>query len=291
MPITADTRIVALLGSPVSHSLSPVIHNAAFEAAGLNLRYVAFDVSAESLEEAVNGLRSLGAVGANVTIPLKRDVARFVDALSPVARETGAVNTLVFRSGIGGPVRIEADNTDVAGFLRALELHRDTLTGKPVLVLGSGGSARAVIFGLARQHAPNSITVAARSRESAAGLVRQFAKRGIDIDAIGFAQASEAAGHVALVVNATPVGMYPNVERSPLPPGTLGRGQIVYDLVYNPVETLLLKQSRDAGATVIGGTDMLLAQAAESFLLWTGVDMPAAAARNALNDAIQQQHR
>jgi len=285
--IDASTRLVALIGSPVSHSLSPAIHNAAFSAAGLNLRYLSFDVTPVSLESAVAGLRSLGAVGANVTIPLKRDVARFVDSLSPVARATGAVNTLIFRADGTSRIRVEGDNTDVAGFVRSLDPHREGLMGKPVLVLGAGGAARAVIYALARQHAPDSITIAARSRQSILSLMRQFEKRGIVIDAVPFDQASAVAAHAALVVNTTPIGMYPDVDASPVADGAIANGQIVYDLVYNPTETRLLRESRARGATAIGGTDMLLAQAAESFRLWTGVEMPALAARDALEGAIQ----
>lgn len=286
--IDAGTRLVALIGSPVSHSLSPTIHNAAFAAAGLNIRYVAFDVTPIDLEAAVGGLRALGALGANVTIPLKRDVARFVDSLSPVARASGAVNTLVFKADENSRIRVEGDNTDVSGFVRSLDEHRENLIGKPVLVLGAGGAARAVTYALARQHAPESITIAARSRQSILSLMRQFEKRGIVIDAVPFDQAAIVAANAALVVNTTPIGMHPNVDASPLPDGVVGKGQIVYDLVYNPTETRLLRDSAANGAITIGGTDMLFAQAAESFRLWTGVEMPEQAARAAIEAELRR---
>jgi shikimate dehydrogenase len=284
--IDASTRLVALLGSPVAHSFSPRLQNAAFAAAGLNIRYVAFDVPPDSLSTAITGLRALGFLGANVTIPHKREIARYVDVLSPVARATGAVNTLVFRADSSGRIRVEGDNSDVGGFLHALEVHRPSLSGKPVLVLGAGGAARAVVHGLARQHSPSAITIAARTREAALQFMKQFEKRGITIDAVPFELASDAASRSALIVNATPIGMHPQTEVSPIDSRAIGSGQTVYDLVYNPAETLLLRNARACGATTIDGVEMLLAQAAESFRSWTGAEMPLTSARAALEEAI-----
>ena len=284
--IDASTRLVALLGSPVSHSLSPRLHNAAFAAAGLNIRYLAFNVPADALQPAVAGMRSLGFIGANVTIPHKREIARYVDVLSPVARATGAVNTLAFRTGGNGRMQVEGDNSDVGGFLRALEDHRASLVGKSVLVLGAGGAARAVVYALARQHSPSGITIAARSRESALQFLKQFEKRGIVLDAVPFELATDAASRASLVVNATPIGMSPHSDVSPIAAGAIGSGQIVYDLVYNPADTLLLRHAAAAGATVIDGVEMLIAQAAESFRLWTGTEMPMGPTRASLLEAL-----
>lgn len=286
-PIDASTRVVALLGSPVSHSYSPHLHNAAFEAAGLNIRYITFDVSPRHLASAVRGLQALGAVGANVTIPHKQTVARFVDVLSPVARTTGAVNTLAFRSAEGAQ-RVYGENSDVAGFLRALAPHTAAIAGEQILVLGTGGAARAVIHGLQRDHRPSSILVASRSRNAALSVLERFESDHAPLDVIPFEQASAAAERCRLIVNATPIGMHPNTRQSPLESNALASGQIVYDLVYNPVDTQLLMDARAAGAVTIDGLDMLLAQAAVSFAFWTGVEMPEAPARAALEEAIRE---
>lgn len=284
--IDASTRLVALLGSPVSHSLSPAMHNAAFASAGLNVRYVAIDVPSRAVGEAIRALDVLGFLGANVTIPLKQDVARHVDSLSPVAHATGAVNTLVLRRGDGQPAKIEGDNTDVEGFLAALRPYRSQVHGHGALILGAGGAARAVVYALAREMAPDSITVAARSRTAVLSLMNHFEQLQIAVDAVPFEQAADVAANCALVVNATPIGMYPAVDVSPLPSGVIGSGQVVYDLVYNPTNTRLLVDARNHGAMAIDGLEMLVAQAAASFKLWTGVTMPDGPARQALATAL-----
>ena len=285
--IDASTRLVALLGSPVSHSLSPAMHNAAFKAAGLNVRYVAFDVPPGKVGQAVRALDVLGFLGSNVTIPLKQEVARYVDSLSPVALATGAVNTLVVRRNEGEAPEIAGDNTDVEGFLSALRQHVSLIQGRGALVLGAGGAARAVVYALATEMAPASITVAARSRSAVLGLMNHFEKLQIVVDAIPFEQAAATAADSALIVNATPIGMHPAEGASPLPAGTIAAGQIVYDLVYNPTNTRLIVEARDRGATTIDGLEMLIAQAAASFKQWTGIAMPDGPARDALAAALR----
>lgn len=267
------------------------MHNAAFAAVGLNARYVACDVDPARLGEAVRGLQALGALGANVTIPHKREVARLVDTLSPVARAIGAVNTLVFSKNAAGAAEIVGDNSDVAGFVGPLEPHRDRVEGGSALVLGSGGSSRAVVYGLSQHFAPATVTVAARSRESVLGFMKQFEKRGIVIHPIPFEQATAAAARADLIVNATPVGMHPNADRSPIDGGAASAGQIVYDLVYNPTITTLLADAAAAGATTIGGLEMLLSQAAESFRMWTGLDMDVDVARAVLRVKLGDQRK
>lgn len=284
--IDASTRLVALLGSPVSHSLSPVMHNAAFEAAGLNVRYVAFDVPPGNVGQAVRALDVLGFLGSNVTIPLKQEVFRYVDSLSPVAHATGAVNTLVVRREPGDATKIAGDNTDVEGFLSALRSHVSLVQGRGTLVLGAGGAARAVVYALAKEMAPASITVAARSRSAVLALMSHFQKLQIVVDAVPFEQAADVAADSALIVNATPIGMHPAEATSPLPAGAIRTGQIVYDLVYNPTNTRLIVDARAHGATTIDGLEMLIAQAAASFKQWTGIKMPDAPARQALAAAL-----
>lgn len=288
--IGASTKLVALLGCPVGHSFSPAIHNAALRASGIDARYLAFDVPAPRLPDAVSGLAALGAAGANVTIPHKRSVAALVDELSDVAAEIGAVNTLVFWSRADGAPVVRGDNTDVAGFLEPLLPHRKAVSTGTALVLGTGGSARAVVLALARVIKPAGIVVAGRSREGLARLRAEFLELGVEVEIVPFESAARAADRSVLVVNATPVGMEPDAECSPLPAGSVGAGQIAYDLIYNPANTRLLANAGVAGATTIDGTEMLIGQAAASFKLWFGIEMPVSEARAALEEAIVPNH-
>jgi shikimate dehydrogenase len=281
MGVTAHTSLVGLLGWPVHHSLSPVMHNAAFRALGLDWVYLPLGVPPESLPEALAGLTALGFRGANVTIPHKEKVLLDLAEVSPEARALGAVNTLVAVSG-----RMTGHNTDVAGFLAALD--NAGCAPRRAVVLGAGGGARAAVYALLSRGA--SVTVANRSPQRAQALVSSLAAP--------FPRASschlenpalrEALSCADLLVNATPVGMWPNTGATPLPDGlTLHPGITVFDLIPNPLETLLLRQARQAGATVINGLDMLIYQGAASFSLWTGLEAPLTIMRRAAFSALQ----
>lgn len=270
------TRLAAVIGSPVRHSLSPAIHNAAFAACGLDWAYLAFDVPADGAAAAVAGCRALGLGGLSVTMPLKAAVAGLVDARTPVASALGAVNTLVF-----GPERTTGDNTDGPGFLAALAAERGwEPRHRRCLVLGAGGAARAVVLALADAGAAE-VVVVNRSRApavAAAELAGVAGRVGVPAD----------VAHAELVVNATPVGMEgtPGAGAVPVDPALLHPDQLVVDLVYHPVSTPLLQAAAARGAECTGGVDMLVHQAALQFAGWTGVDPPleamAAAARSAL---------
>ncbi len=279
-PPRAPLRFAVLLGDPVGHSLSPAIHNAAFRALGLDAVYLACRVEAARLGDAVAGLGALGCLGANVTIPHKEAAVRLVDRLTPAAEAVGAVNTLAFADE-----EIVGDNTDAEGFALPLRPHAETLAGTEAVVLGAGGAARAAVYALLTAFEPGRVTVAARRTEQARRLVADLSPwAGPDaLCALPLAEAGEAIRRSTLVVNATPVGMMPHSDTTPWAHADdLHPGHLVYDLVYAPEETRLLREAATRGATPLGGLGMLLGQAAAAFRRWTGLPMPLDAVRAAL---------
>ncbi|HUF33601.1 MAG TPA: shikimate dehydrogenase [Acidimicrobiales bacterium] len=278
----ASTRVAGVIGDPVRHSLSPRLHNAAFRALELDWVYLAFAVPAGGARAAIEGVRALGIDGLNVTMPHKADVAAAVDTLSPAATALGAVNTVV-RSGSV----LEGHNTDGDGFVASLRADDGfDPSGRRCLVLGSGGAARAVVRALAAAGASEVVVVA--RREEPAGVAAALA------GAAGRVGSPDEVDGAELVVNATPVGMGQRVAGGPeegervvpigeahvdpallpLDPGLLGPGQLVVDLVYEPLVTPLVAAARERGARAANGVGMLIHQAALSFRLWTREDAP-----------------
>lgn len=282
MEIAPDTRLVALLGDPVAHSLSPRMHAAAFRARGLRWAYVAFRVRPEDLGAAVAGLRALGFAGANVTIPHKVAVLDLVDGLDASARRCGAANTLVFAEGR----RLVGYNTDVAGVRRALREEGVDPRGLRAAVLGAGGAARAACVALAEGGAERVLVVARRqaaARVLCGRMGEEFPQVRFDPCPFEGEALRTAAREADLVVNATPVGMHPHEDASPLPgPEYLRRGQVVFDMVYNPARTRLLRLAEQVGARAVGGLSMLVHQGAEAFELWTGTPAPVDAMKQAV---------
>jgi shikimate dehydrogenase len=274
--IGGKTTVVGLIGWPVSHSISPAMHNAAFAACGLDWCYVPLPVAPEPesrVGEAVYGLRALGLRGANVTVPHKQAVMPYVDRLAPAAAAIGAVNTLV----VEPDGTITGDNTDAAGFVADLRDHDVALDGIEATILGAGGSARAVVFGLA-QAGVRRILIAnrtvARARELLSALQPQCEGCTLEVVETGRDMARAAAAS-ALVVNCTSLGMVPNVGTMPWPEAlAFGPDQIVYDLVYNPQTTRLLEHATRCRARGISGLGMLVWQGAIAFERWTGVEPP-----------------
>lgn len=270
MPITGRARLVGVMGWPVAHSLSPAMHNAAFQALGLDWLYAPFAVPPQRLADAARGLAALGAAGTNVTIPHKLAVMDLVDEVSPAARAIGAANTLVFGA------RVFADNTDWRGFLRALADVGCDPTGRRCFVLGAGGAARSIVYALASVQAET--LVFNRSVERAAGLVADLGAafphaqlRSLPYEALP----DEAARRPGLIVNTTSLGMVPRVETSPWPGGVpIPADATVYDLVYNPLATRFLREAKAAGARAVDGLGMLVHQGAIAFEMWTGVQPP-----------------
>ena len=258
--ITADSRVVAVIGSPVRHSLSPAMHNAAFADAGLDWVYVAFEVVPGASTAALAAMRALGIAGFSVTMPHKDDVAVAVDVLDPPAAALASVNTVVLMPD----GRLGGHNTDGAGFVASLREAGVDPTGMTVTVLGAGGAARAVIDALARSGV-RRVAVVNRSDERAAVAARLAGAAGV----VGNSADISAAD---LVVNATSVGM--GSQQSPCDVGLLRSTQVVADLVYHPLETTLLRAARDCGAHAIDGLGMLVHQAVLQQQIWTGVSVP-----------------
>jgi len=276
--VNGSTQVAAVIGSPIGHSLSPVLHNAAFAAIGLDWVFTAFEVAEGDLPKALEGAVSLGIVGLSVTMPHKEVAATFADELVGAAARLGAVNCLIRDGG-----RLIGYNTDGDGFLKGL-LH-DTGLGveeKRVLVIGAGGAARAVIEACASSGA-EEVVVANRSvpRATTAAALAGAIGRTVDLDSIRV-----AAARADVIINATPLGMQIG-DQLPLDPTMLAAGQLVVDLVYYPEVTQWMAELRGLGIEVYGGLSMLLFQAAEAFTLWTGevppVEVMASAARSALS--------
>lgn len=275
----ATTQVAAVMGSPVGHSLSPTLHNAAFREAGLDWVYVAFDVPVDRGAAAIDGARSLGLAGLSITMPLKEIAARSVDRLSPTAARLGAVNTVV-REGED----LVGHNTDGGGLLDALGERGWQPRGRTCLILGAGGAARSVVLALAEAGAEEVIVVN-RTRERA---VTAAALAG----SAGRVGSLDDVRRVELVVNATPMGMAGSraADGRAIVAELRGNGQLVVDLVYHPVRTALLDGAEARGASVLSGVGMLVHQAARAFALWTGCPPPVeamtAAAAAALDAAV-----
>jgi shikimate dehydrogenase len=274
-----------LIGWPVGHSLSPAMQNAAFAAAGLDWTYALWPTPPPELARAVKGLRREGIAGANVTVPHKTAVLRQLDDLSGTARSLGAVNTIVHADG-----RLIGHNTDVTGFWAALAEAGGLAPGRRAVVLGAGGAARAVCWALLAHEV--RVTVLARKVAAAEELCSMADYGYMDAGRLDTTMLTGALQQAALLVNATPVGMWPQADESPLPPGVaLPPGLLVYDLVYRPRRTRLLAQAAAAGCRTLDGLGMLLHQGAAAFELWTGRRAPLAVMRAALDAAASSNER
>lgn len=266
------TKVVGVFGHPVEHSLSPAMHNAAFAALRLSYIYVPFPVRPEGLGPAVRCLPALGIVGVNVTIPHKESVLPFLDEITAEARDVGAVNTIHCAEG-----RLLGHNTDGFGFAEPLRLRGMDLAGKPVVVLGAGGAARAVVFRLAREKA--RITLINRTPARARRLAQAVADAGLGAVRVLLADDRqdfvEAIAGAELLVHTTSVGMHPATEvLPPVPVEAFHPNLLVYDLVYNPIETRLLQEAQARGCPTLSGLHMLVYQGAAAFHRWTGVWPP-----------------
>ncbi len=261
---------LGIIGHPIGHSVSPVFQQAALDAIGFHGVYEPYDVMPEDVGGFVAGLRAPGTLGVNVTVPHKEAVIPFLDEVDDWASTAGAVNTIVNRDG-----RLTGHNTDGIGFLRALrEGAGFDPKGQVALVLGAGGSARGVVYALARAGAAR-LVIANRTVERARRLAQLSADSGVPAEAMALSEAGSAAGEVSLIVNCTSMGMVhgPDETGSPLSVG-IPPTALVNDLVYNPPETPLLREAARAGAATLGGIQMLVYQGAASFEMWTGQAAP-----------------
>jgi shikimate dehydrogenase len=270
--ITGKTRICGVIGDPVEHTMSPVMHNAAFKKLGLDYIYIPFRVRNEELAEAVDGIRALNIRGFNVTIPHKVTIMPMLDGLDPLAEKVGAVNTVVNNDG-----NLRGYNTDATGFLQALLERGVEPGGKNTVVLGAGGAARAITYILADRVA--NLTILNRQLELdwaedlAERIAEDFGKE-VRVLELGFENLAIALERADMLVNATSVGMSPNSQETPVPAQLLKPELVVFDIVYNPIRTTLLKEAKAAGANTIGGVDMLAWQGALAFEKWTEQPAP-----------------
>lgn len=271
MDINAHTQFCGVIGNPVEHSLSPAIHNAAFRKLGLNFVYLAFRV--EAIGDAIKGFRALGNFrGASVTIPHKVAAVPFLDSIEPTARHIGAINTIVSVGGI-----LTGYNTDATGALRALREGGVALNGQRVVMLGSGGAARAIAFALGTEPGIEHLTILGIDEQERAALAQDLrSKTGMTVHESplddGMLQKVLPDAHV--LIHCTPLGMSPKVRETSVPATLLHAGLTVMDIVYTPRDTRLLKDARVAGCRVISGLEMFLHQASAQFELWTNQAAP-----------------
>jgi len=287
------TQYIGIIGYPLKHSLSPDFQQAALDYCRLDIQYQVWETEAHGLPSAINRLRQVENLGANVTVPYKETVRPLIDEADDLASIIGAVNTIVNRDG-----KLVGSNTDAEGFLKALhENAKFQPQNKRVVVLGAGGAARAVGFALLQGHV-TSLAIANRTLERAQSLAQSLSDyavyNGIDAETVALPWQNpklvEAVRHCQLLVNCTTFGMRhsPEEDQSPLATGSIPKDALVYDLVYNPSETPLLRTAKEAGASVLGGLPMLVYQGAASFKLWTGreapLDIMLASAKQALSE-------
>ena len=280
MNIKGSTNIVGLIGHPVEHSFSPPMHNAAFEKLGMDYAYVAFDVEPQNLKSAIDGAKSLGIMGLNVTIPHKIEVMQYLDEIDEVAGLIGAVNTIDFKD-------MKGYNTDGIGAVRAIE-EVTSIKDKNVVIAGAGGASRAISFYIAKYGA-SRLTILNRNVEKAQKLASDVSNSGLidDVEADSISEIASLLDDADILINTTPVGMHPNVNDEPIASASdMHEGLVVFDAVYNPNETGLLKEAVKAGAEPVFGIKMLLYQGAESFRIWTGADAPVDAMEDALRKTI-----
>ena len=282
MQVKATTKIYGIFGHPVSHSLSPLMHNSAFSALGLDCVYTAFDVHPDDIGKAADAIRALGISGVNVTIPHKQAIMPHLDEVSPDAKHTGAVNTVKNEGG-----RLTGYNTDVGGFMRdAREELGISPEGASVLLLGAGGAARAVIsaFGM---NGAKRIAIANRTPGKAEKLAEEFGRFFPDttiypVDSGDAGAMTKELGLTDLLVNSTSGGME-GASGLEINIGALKESAAVYDLVYKPRETRLVKEAKALGHKAVGGLGMLLYQGALSFEIWTGENAPVDVMRKAIS--------
>jgi len=283
--ITGKTKVCGIIGDPVEHSMSPAMHNAAFRALGLDYAYLPFRVCREELQNAVAGLRALNVVGLNVTIPHKVAVMSFLDKLDPLAERIGAVNTIVNDDGV-----LTGYNTDAPGFLQTMRSKNIEPEGKNIVILGAGGASKGISFILAGAGASLVILNRTRSRaEELAAQVSQIYQRQVEVVALNKKNMARALDGADILVNTTSVGMVPGIEQTPVPAGLLKPRLVVFDIVYNPLETRLLREAKAAGARTIDGLDMLVGQGALAFEKWTGQKAPLAVMKQAAVKALKNE--
>ncbi len=285
MKITGKSKVFGIIGWPVSHSLSPVFHNAAFDYLGLDCCYVPLPVEVGRLDVAIRAISALNIAGLNITVPHKEGVIPYLSELSEEAMMIGAVNTIK----VSGE-RLLGYNTDGIGFITSLHEAGQSVSGRSILILGAGGAARAVVFAAANG-AAEKIIIANRTAGKAESLKEQVQKHfpsvKVEATGMGYDDLREVSNKVDMIINTTSLGLKKG-DPSPVPREFLHRDLFVCDLIYNPPETELVRYAKDLCRGYMNGLGMLLHQGAASFKLWTDIKPPVHIMRQALQDALQQ---
>ncbi len=281
-----NTKIIGVIGHPIKHSFSPIMHNTAFKLLDLNYLYIPFDVPLENLKNALKGMTALGISGFNVTLPHKEKISQYLNNISEEASVIGAVNTVVNENGT-----LSGYNTDVTGILETLRLYKDAITDSEISIIGSGGAARSLLYALIRHFRIERINVINRTIQKAESLKDYFTEKMLyknirtyellPPDLVKIFKRSK------LIVNTTAIGMFPDVDDTPTSIAeSFTPDQIVFDVVYNPVKTKFLKLAESQGAKILTGLEMFIAQGAKSLELWTGEKMPVEKIRETLEEQL-----
>lgn len=279
--INSEIELIGLIGNPVKHSKSPLMHNSMFDKLHLKYQYLAFNVCRNDLEKAINGIKALNMKGANITIPHKVDVMKYLDEISDEAIQIGAVNTIVNRDG-----KLVGYNTDGEGYIRSLvEETNIDLEGKNVMILGAGGAARAIGYTLSKLNI-DSIIITNRSIEKAKNLKgileRYISTKTVEIDDI-----NKYIDNVDIIINTTSIGLYPNVDQSLIDKEWIKPNHLVSDIIYNPLVTKLLADASEKGARTHNGLGMFVYQGAIAFEKWTGIFPDIEFMRNTVIDSFR----
>ena len=268
-----ERRIAAVIGNPIAHSMSPLIHNAGIKKLELNYDYLAFKV--ENVKESIIKLKKENFVGYSVTIPHKIEVMKYLDEIDPNAKKIGAVNTIVNKNG-----KLIGYNTDCDGAINPLK-EITKLNGKNIYLIGAGGAARAIVCGLTQERA--NVTIFNRTIEHAQKLAKEFNCKAKEL--------TEFDSNCEIIINTTPVGMWPNINEMPIDATVLKKEMIVFDTVYNPLETKLIKSAKNKGCTTILGVEMFLNQAYAQFELFFHASPPKEHMREVLLNELKKRQK
>jgi shikimate dehydrogenase len=277
MVVSGKTRVYGVIGDPIEHTLSPVMHNAAFEALKLDCAFLAFKVKPAEVGNAIIGMRGLNIQGLNVTMPHKEAVIKHLDEIDPTARFLNATNTIQNKNG-----KLLGFNTDGVGALKALRANQIEPKDKKILLLGAGGAARAIAYSLSKE--VGELVILNRTpkpAEELANLLKQVSNKKITVGVLSSETIETNLADTNVLINATSIGMKPNADQTPIKAEWLRRNLAVMDIVYNPVETKLVKNAKAAKASVVSGVEMLIYQGAASFEIWTSCKAPVEVMRKA----------
>lgn len=266
MPISSHTKVLCIIGHPIEHSMSPTMHNPALQELGLDYVYVAFDIHPDKLKQAIDAIRTFDIKGVNVTIPHKEQIIPYLDEVDPIAKKMGAINTIKNENGY-----LKAKNTDAAGAKKSLLDAGCTIKGKNILFLGAGGVARSIAYILSDD--AEKIILTDVIEEKAVNVAAEI-KRNMNVNIEGKLASEKIIGQeikqADILINATPIGMHPKEDTAPISKELLHGELFVFDVIYNPMNTRLMKMASEIGCKALGGLEMLVNQGVIAFEWWTG---------------------